>query len=172
MAVLLGGCAWGITQPAEDVGVTSATVTGIVAETSDGTATYWFEYGPTKIYSSETTHRSIDLAAGGTQPVSEDLNGLHPESKYHFRLCAKESDATQPQKVCGEDDTFTTDSGPSQLAITTDPGLYPDFDPGVPDYVTRCNDGPVDVSVEAPVDNEVSVDGGPDRNGSFTRRSP
>ena len=42
-ALLLGGCAWGITQPAEDVGLTSATVTGIVAELSDGTATDWFE---------------------------------------------------------------------------------------------------------------------------------
>ena len=171
-ALLLGGCAWGITQPAEDVGLTSATVTGIVAELSDGTATYWFEYGPTKNYGAETAHQSIDLAAGGTQPVSEDLSGLDPESKYHFRLCAKEPGATQPQKACGADDTFTTDSGPSQLAITTDPGLYPEWDPDVPDYVTRCDNGPVDVSVEAPVDNEVSVDGGPDQNGSFTETVP
>jgi hypothetical protein len=171
-AMLLGSCAWGVTQSADNVGATKATLNGLVAETSDGTATYWFEYGPTTIYGSETTHRSVDLAAGGTQAVSEDLSGLHPESKYHFRLCAKESDATQSQKVCGEDDTFTTDSGPSQLAIATDPGIYPEFDAGVPDYVTRCNDGPVDVSVAAPVDTEVSVDGGPDQNGEFTTNVP
>ncbi len=172
LAALLGGCAWGITQPAEDVGVTSATITGIVAETSDGTATYWFEYGPTKNYGSETSQRSIDLTGGETASVSEDLSGLDPESKYHFRLCAREPGGSQPQEVCGGDQTFRTGSGPAQLAISTDPGLYPDFDPDVPDYVTRCNDGPVDVDVEAPVDEEVSVDGGPDRNGTFTETVP
>ncbi len=76
------------------------------------------------------------------------------------------------QAFCGEDMTFRTSEGPQRLSIQTAPSLSPPFDPGVPDYVTRCNDGPVDVIVEAPVDTEVSVDGGPDRNSKFTTTVP
>jgi hypothetical protein len=167
LAALLGGCAWGVTQPATDVGSTTATVNGLVADTVDGTSNYWFEYGPTKSYGSETTHRSITIDDRDGHPVSEDLTGLDPETKYHYRLCAR----TQ-QRVCGEDLTFTTGAGAARLEITAAPGLYPDFDPQVPDYVTRCNNGPVDVTVEAPADTTVAVDGDTPRSGSFTTTVP
>jgi hypothetical protein len=166
-ALLVGGCAWGVTQPATDVGSTTATVTGLVADSADGTSNYWFEYGPTKSYGSETTHRTITIDDRDGHPVSENLTGLDPETKYHYRLCARSQ-----QKVCGEDLTFTTGAGASQLAITAAPDLYPDFDPQVPDYVTRCNDGPVDVEVEAPADVDVGVDGDVPRDGSFTTTVP
>jgi hypothetical protein len=166
-ALLIGGCAWGVTQDATGVGSSTATVKGLVADTEDGTSTYWFEYGPTKSYGSETTHRSITINDRDGHPVSEDLTGLDPETKYHYRLCAKSQ-----QAVCGADYTFTTEAGASRLAITAAPGIYPDFDPTVPDYVTRCNNGPVDVTVDAPADTEVAVDGGPAKNGSFTTHVP
>ncbi|MCB0875744.1 MAG: aryl-sulfate sulfotransferase [Solirubrobacterales bacterium] len=165
---LLGGCAWGITRTAENVGPGSATVTGLVAETSDSLVNYWFEYGPTKNYGYETTHRSTNLAAGKTQAVSEDLADLNPGSKYHFRLCAKEPDGTQSLKVCGADDSFTTGGEPSDLAIHLYPGLQPEFDPDVFDYVTRCTTDPITVDISAPADTTVAVDGDEARSGTFT----
>ncbi len=169
-ALFAGGCAFGVTQPATDVGATTATVTGVVGDTEDATSAYWFEYGPTKSYGSETTHRSIAVEAGSGQPVSEDLTGLDPETKYHYRLCA--TDDVDDVDLCGKDETFATGAGPSKLEITAAPDLYPEFDPTVPDYVTRCNNGPVDVTVEAPADTTVAVDGGPANSGTFTTNVP
>jgi hypothetical protein len=58
---------------------------------------------------------------------------------------------------------------PSSLRITTDPGLYPGFSTAISDYVSRCNaSDPVDVSVSAPSNTTVSVDGQQPRSGSFT----
>ncbi|MEZ5157014.1 MAG: aryl-sulfate sulfotransferase [Solirubrobacterales bacterium] len=168
-AMLLGSCAWGVTQSADEVGATKATLNGIVADLQDGTATYWFEYGPTKNYGSQTPDRTIEIADRNGHPVSEDIDGLKPDIAYHYRLCAKHPDV---QAFCGEDETFRTAEGPQRLSIETNPSLSPSFDPGVPDYVTRCDDGPVDVNVEAPVDTEVSVDHGPDQNGEFMTTVP
>ena len=53
-------------------------------------------------------------------------------------------------------------------AITAEPALYPDFDPAVSDYVTRCGSGPVAVTVSAPSATEVAIAGGSARTGDFT----
>jgi hypothetical protein len=45
------------------------------------------------------------------------------------------------------------------FSITTTPALYPAFNPGVSDYVARCNGSPLSVSVTVPVGMEASVDG-------------
>ncbi len=58
---------------------------------------------------------------------------------------------------------------PTVLAITTTPGIYPEFSRSVTDYVARCGDGsPVTVSVEAPSGTLVSVDGQPFASGRFS----
>jgi hypothetical protein len=55
------------------------------------------------------------------------------------------------------------------LAISTQPSLYPGFDPAVSDYVVRCTAGtPVQVDVSAPPGTEVDVDGQGFRDGDFT----
>jgi len=55
------------------------------------------------------------------------------------------------------------------VAITTEPGLFPAFAPGVRDYVVRCgDDGHVQVTVAAPRRFRVSVDGAPARGGAFS----
>jgi hypothetical protein len=170
-ALLASGCAIGVTQPATDVGPTTATVTGYIGESENANVTYWFEYGSTKSYGSETTHESLVVDDPSVDhPVSEDLAGLDPETKYHYRLCA--IDDVDDVDLCGNDRTFTTGAGPSRLEIGATPGLYPDFDPQVPDYVTRCNNGPIDVGVEAPADTTVAVDGGPAQSGTFTTNVP
>ena len=55
-----------------------------------------------------------------------------------------------------------------QPQITTDPALYPAFDPSVPDYVIRCADAPIHVNVSAPDGTTVAVDRQPPASGSFT----
>ena len=58
---------------------------------------------------------------------------------------------------------------PSSLRITTDPALFPAFSTAVSDYVSRCDaSDPVDVSVSAPANTTVSVDGQQPRSGTFT----
>ncbi len=65
--------------------------------------TYYFEYGPTTAYGSQTTAKS---AGSGTGPanVSESVAGLEPETEYHYRLAAVNSEGT----TYGADATFTT----------------------------------------------------------------
>jgi hypothetical protein len=55
------------------------------------------------------------------------------------------------------------------LEITTQPGLYPTFDPNITDYVTRCNPAVADtVTVAVPAGDTVSVAGQDRRGGHFT----
>jgi len=52
--------------------------------------------------------------------------------------------------------TATRDAG---LRVATNPALIPAFDPGVTDYVVRRSGSPIAVTVDAPADTTVSVDG-------------
>lgn len=65
-----------------------------------------------------------------------------------------------------------SDSSPAPplvpLNITTTPALFPEFDPAITDYVTRCTGSPVQVSVQAPITMTVVVNGGPASTGQFT----
>ncbi len=60
-----------------------------------------------------------------------------------------------------------THADTGQLEISTAPALYPLFDPAVSDYVTRCTDAAVHVSVSAPADTTVVVDSQTPRGGTF-----
>jgi hypothetical protein len=58
---------------------------------------------------------------------------------------------------------------PEDLEISAQPALYPAFDRGVSDYVSRCEPGnEVQVSVAAPAGTTVAVDGKPAQGGTFT----
>ena len=64
---------------------------------------------------------------------------------------------------------FATGCTPDSATVTTDPALFPAFQPTVIDYVNRCDQNtPTDVDVTAPSGTTVSVDGQPARSGSFT----
>src|SRR5919109_1664544 len=60
----------------------------------------------------------------------------------------------------------------AQVNFSTTPTLSPKYGPFVRDYVVRCNDAPVDVSVHADTGWEVSVDNGPFQSGDFTQTVP
>lgn len=166
-AFTIAGCAGAWTDPATNVTNTGATARGLVFATEDATISYWFEYGPTKTHGSETTHRSLVINDRDNHPVSEALTGLDPGTTYHYRACAKEVIA-----VCSGDRSFTTSGGATQLSITAQPALYPDFDPAISDYVARCDGSSLDMNVVAPANTYVAIDGEEPRNGSFTTEVP
>jgi hypothetical protein len=90
------------TLPASSVGPHSAVVRGNL-NPNDKPATYSFEYGTTTAYGASTAVAS--LAKGKVVvPVAATLTDLEPNTTYHFRLVASNSDGT----VRGADVTFTT----------------------------------------------------------------
>jgi DNA-binding beta-propeller fold protein YncE len=111
-----------------NVGLSSATLNATVnpngAETS-----YRFEYGLTDSYGSSIPVPDGTLAAGyAGQPVSADLVSLDPDTTYHYRIVATNSEGT----VEGPDRTFATipeptitrlaaaDIGQDQATLTAD----------------------------------------------------
>ncbi|HET9592328.1 MAG TPA: fibronectin type III domain-containing protein, partial [Solirubrobacterales bacterium] len=69
------------------------------AETS---TTYWFKYGHTTAYGSESPHQAI-VANSTAKPVSTVLSGLETGTTYHFRLVASNEFGTSE----GPDEAFT-----------------------------------------------------------------
>jgi hypothetical protein len=59
-------------------------------------------------------------------------------------------------------------AGAQDFSVSTQPGLYPGFDPAITDYVVRCSDAPVEVTVSALPGTQVDVDGQGARAGDFT----
>jgi hypothetical protein len=90
------------TGAAQDVGATTATLTGAVDRR--GRATNWyFEYGTSTSYGARTPNRGAPSGAGARN-VTAPLTGLTPGTTYHYRLVAT-SDAGTGR---GVDATFTT----------------------------------------------------------------
>jgi hypothetical protein len=64
---------------------------------------------------------------------------------------------------------FATACQPGGTSVTTDPALYPGFQPSVVDYVNRCDpEVDTEVTVSVPAGTTASVDGQPAQGGSFT----
>jgi parallel beta-helix repeat protein len=120
VAVLVSGCATGFTGGAASVSGTKARLSGNVASNVGGPVEYWFQYGPTTGYGSESTHQTTSSTqANQPKPVVADIAGLALSSTYHFRLCAQDSQQ-QGGPGCGEDGTFTTTNLACGDVITTD----------------------------------------------------
>jgi glucose/arabinose dehydrogenase len=111
--VVLSGCACGQSAPATDVSDTAATLNGSVSSTNDATISYWFAYGSTTAYGSETPHRTVAINDRDWHPVSEPLSGLEPGAPYHYKLCAQDPAVNT---ACGADQTFTPTCGSSSPA--------------------------------------------------------
>ena len=90
------------TEPSRDATATTATLTGSVDPRTRATS-WWFEYGTTTGYGSQTASRSA--GSGGTaRAVSAPISGLRPGTTYHYRLVARNDAGT----TRGADLTFTT----------------------------------------------------------------
>jgi hypothetical protein len=120
-ALLLSGCALGQTDPATDITASGATFNGRLSSTENADAEYspdhavqyWFKYGTTTGYGSETTHRTLHLSEHEYTeefPVTEPTVGLTPSTTYHYQLCADDAqEGVGPG--CTGDATFTTAAG-------------------------------------------------------------
>jgi YVTN family beta-propeller protein len=100
------------TGSATSVTSSSATLNGSVNPNGYST-NYYFEYGLTTSYGSNTTSTS---AGSGTTavPVSGGISGLSPGNTYHFRIVATNAGGTN----FGSDQTFTTEIDPP--TVTTE----------------------------------------------------
>jgi hypothetical protein len=104
--VALGGCAWGVTGAASQIHDTSARLNGVVRNTNAEATEYWFEYGPTTAYNSETPHRTDTLfGPQSATSTSQNLQSLPENTPFHYRLCARGLDGAG---ICGADMTFST----------------------------------------------------------------
>ena len=92
----------GATLEAIEVGESAATLTGTV-NPQGIPASYWFEYGPTTAYGSQTPAATAGSSAL-TQNVSAALSGLAPGTTYHYRIVATNASG----RAEGADRTFTT----------------------------------------------------------------
>lgn len=99
-----------ITGSASDVSTASANLNGMVYTNGQDTE-YYFEYGTTASYGSETANQSI--ATDGS--VAAVINGLTEDITYHFRLAASNTDGTS----LGADQTFRTSASTPQYDDST-----------------------------------------------------
>jgi hypothetical protein len=89
-----------VTEAAESIGTTSVTLKGAVNPNGSNTLCY-FEYGPGQLYGRRTSDQTV---GSGTDevPISELINGLSPDTEYHFRLVGTNSEGTS----AGQNQTF------------------------------------------------------------------
>lgn len=93
-------------------GPSSEMLTGTVNPNGQST-TYYFQYGPTTSYGTQTSPAS---AGSGSTPVAvhTEIFGLTPNATYHYRLVATNPSGT----TNGADQAFTTTSNnPSQTVV-------------------------------------------------------
>jgi hypothetical protein len=103
------------TNGAREVSYASAVLTGSVNPNGSDTS-YYFQYGLTKAYGSQTT---ISDAGSGTKavPVRLTITGLQPLTVYHYRLVAVNSAGA----TIGSDEKLLTAKVPLSLQILASP---------------------------------------------------
>jgi hypothetical protein len=108
----LAGPPTATTGAASAVTGSSATLNGVVFANKE-TTTYYFEYGATTAYGSQTP---VGTTAGNSQrSVSASIAGLLPLTTYHFRLVA---DNLSGPPVAGADLAFTTTNTLAAITIS------------------------------------------------------
>jgi len=91
---------------ASAVSASGATVSGTVNASGQSSATYYFEYGTTTSYGTQSPPQPV---SGNTnQTVTATLSGLSANTTYHYEVVVKTSSG---QLIKGGDQTFTTTSG-------------------------------------------------------------
>ncbi|MFH1954025.1 MAG: right-handed parallel beta-helix repeat-containing protein [Pseudomonadota bacterium] len=105
------------TDAATSVTSSSATLNGTVNPNGTST-TVTFEYGTSASYGSTITATQSPLTGTNSQGVSAGLTGLTASTTYHFRAKATNSGGT----TNGDDQTFTTSSGPPVTVPTVTTG--------------------------------------------------
>jgi len=107
-------------EPAGAVASSSAVLTGTVNPRGGAATTWRFQYGPcatsatcsTSDYPSETSPGSLPLDFNA-HAVSVTLEGLVPNTAYHFRLLAENHEG----ETTGQERVFTTQAGASAYTL-------------------------------------------------------
>jgi hypothetical protein len=94
-----------------NVGQSNATVNGTVNPNGQST-TYYFKYGTTTTYGLQTTPAGAGSGTGNVA-VHAALDGLSPNTTYHYQLVATSSAGTSN----GPDETFTTTTTTTSQAV-------------------------------------------------------
>lgn len=132
------------TGEASGVTPTSAVLTGVLND-GDSLASWYFQYGESRDYSSATAAEPI-AGSMESQVVTSPVDiGLQPDTTYHFRLVVIEDGSP----VYGQDETFTTmnaiittdKSGPRRPA-SGDPNEVPPNDSSAPAGEPRATGDP------------------------------
>jgi plastocyanin len=106
-----------VTRPATLIASFSATLNGSL-NPHGLTTTVYFQYGTTTSYGSTTPMRT---QTGNTyRNIPANISGLSPNTRYHFRIVATNSEGTR----FGADRTFTTLSATGPPVVTTDPASF------------------------------------------------
>jgi parallel beta-helix repeat protein len=123
-AIAFSGCAVGSTGAPTEVSVDRATIAGKIASTIGGQTAYWVEYGTTSALGSATPHQTVTVSKGTTEPVTVAVTGLARDTAYHYRLCARDSEAG----ICGANLTFRTQDVVCGETVTRDVTLTGSLD--------------------------------------------
>lgn len=109
------------TTPAVSIGLTSAALRGTITPSSQGTG-YFFEYGTTTTYGTQTPGLFLPPPSNSQGTVSSLVAGLKEGTKYHFRLVAFNTDGTSR----GADQSFTTNdrTKPVLTLLKVAPGIF------------------------------------------------
>jgi CSLREA domain-containing protein len=109
------------TTPALSIGLTSATLRGTITPSSQGTG-YYFEYGTTTAYGSQTQSLFLPPPSNTQVTVSSLVAGLKQGTTYHFRVTALNADGT----ARGADQSFTTNdrTKPVLTLLKVAPGIF------------------------------------------------
>lgn len=105
------------TGAARSVTTSSATLNGTFNPNGEPT-TYFFLYGPTNAYGSQTPTQGPTAAVKKSTPASAGVTGLAPGRTYHYRLVATNASGTRR----GGDRTFTS---LGLISLTGRPGFVP-----------------------------------------------
>ena len=96
------------------VGPDSAVLRSTI-DPNDAATTYRFEYGTTTRYGTRTPDRQIPEGDGGVA-ITEQIAGLHPYRRYHFRLVATNAAGT----TASRDRTLVTSRAPISITLALD----------------------------------------------------
>jgi hypothetical protein len=107
------------TGGAREVSYATATLTGTVNPNANNTS-YYFQYGPTKAYGSQTSIADAGSGASGSS-VRLAIAGLQPITVYHYRLVAVNASGV----ATGDDRTVKTERVPLSLQILSSPNPVP-----------------------------------------------
>jgi dipeptidyl aminopeptidase/acylaminoacyl peptidase len=123
LAVMLSACAVGDPKLPTYVSDAGAVLNGNVHSDAGGSTEYWWRYGPTSAYGSETPHVSVATTNNSAHPVSAPIAGLSAATTYHWQLCV--NDQAPERNICSKDQTFVTTAagGSSGIAFVSTRGV-------------------------------------------------